>query len=402
MEDKVKKNEEDKLQSLLEDIAFVSFVKRCDTKQWEGFVARGDYEVDVLELARKIILAADLEQEVEIDVVSRYVLWEAIRKADKHHQRRYVFTGFVRGVAAACVAAVVALSFFLYRNQMQDQEVYVFRDVDEQVLMGQSMVVVSGDNAIEVNADILDVEVKNEEGLIDVNSQEVVVIDDKAVYSEVIVPYGKRTKIKLADNTVVHLNAGSRLAFPSSFEDDNRTVFLEGEAFFEVTRDEHKPFIVSAGNLKTEVLGTKFNVSAYREDGFVETILLEGKVDVWTIGEGSTGKISLVPNQKATYGVSTSSIELENIKNARARAGWINGWYSYSNENMQQVLRQLERYYNVKITYDSSLDISETRISGKLNLDESIETTLNSLLYVPKLSYKSESNQIVITKIITK
>src|SRR5690606_14480825 len=94
--------------------------------------------------------------------------------------------------------------------------------------------------------------------------------------NEVIIPYGKKSELLLADGTKVWLNAGSRLAFPSRFTRNTREVFLEGEACFQVAKNEEQLFIVKAGNLDVKVLGTHFNVSAYPADATIETVLLEG------------------------------------------------------------------------------------------------------------------------------
>ena len=98
--------------------------------------------------------------------------------------------------------------------------------------------------------------------------------------NQVVVPFGKKSSIELADGTKVWLNAGSRMAFPDRFTGSRREIFLEGEAFFNVTPDKSMPFYVKTKEVVIRVLGTKFNVSAYEADNEVVTVLVEGTVSM--------------------------------------------------------------------------------------------------------------------------
>ena len=103
--------------------------------------------------------------------------------------------------------------------------------------------------------------------------------NDTLLYNTIKVPYGKRFELKLSDGTNVHLNSGTSLKYPVRFiKSENRQVFLNGEAYFEVTKDPKHPFVVNSNDMNVKVLGTKFNVTSYKEDAKTYTVLVEGSV----------------------------------------------------------------------------------------------------------------------------
>jgi len=245
--------------------------------------------------------------------------------------------------------------------------------------------VLKGQDAIQINNDQI---VENQ-----ISSNEA---SNKIKYNEVIIPYGKKSKLILEDGTVVWLNAGSRLAFPQKFNGKKREVFLEGEAYFEVANNNLQPFIVSTEEINIEVLGTKFNVSAYKTDNFNETVLLEGKVNLRKKNKIFGDDICLLPNQKATCDQSGKDFLLKQELNPERYIAWIEGWYEFSNENLQQVLKKLERYYNVSFEYDQNSIAGLLPISGKLDLKDSLDEVMIVLSRVTKFEYKIFKNSVVI------
>ncbi len=118
--------------------------------------------------------------------------------------------------------------------------------------------------------------------------------------NQIIIPYGKRSDITLADGTHIWLNSGSQLSYPSEFKTDSREVYLSGEAFFDVKANPNKPFYVITRDIKIKVLGTRFNVSSYNEDNTTQTVLLKGKV---TTGKNKifAQTIDLMPGERMIY-----------------------------------------------------------------------------------------------------
>jgi ferric-dicitrate binding protein FerR (iron transport regulator) len=176
--------------------------------------------------------------------------------------------------------------------------------------------------------------------------------NDILTYNELVVPYGKKMKLILSDSTVVHINSGSRLKYPVKFlENKYRKVFLEGEAFFEVTKSTTAPFIVNTDKIDIRVLGTKFNVSAYLDDEQVNTVLVEGSVELSTSDHSAVGdeKFLLVPGQIGSWNKSMDNMKIAET-DVNEYTSWINGQIIFKIRPFPEILKVLERHYNVSIT----------------------------------------------------
>ncbi len=176
-------------------------------------------------------------------------------------------------------------------------------------------------------------------------------------YNELVVPYGKKMKLILSDSTIVHINSGTRLKYPVNFlGNKDRTVFLEGEAFFEVTKSNKAPFIVNTDKVDIRVLGTKFDVSAYQDDEKVSTVLLEGSVELYTSDHGTVGdeKYLLVPGQIGSWNKSMNKMKVAET-DVNEYTSWINGQTIFNIRPFPEILKVLERHYNVSITNNYKL-----------------------------------------------
>lgn len=185
--------------------------------------------------------------------------------------------------------------------------------------------------------------------------------------SQLVIPHGSSSRIVLNDSTVVWLNAGSSLVYPSKFGSKNREVVLFGEAFFDVTKNKNKPFIVQTTALEITVLGTRFNISAYPEDKTIQTVLEEGSVAIRKINRTNHDKeIILKPNQLVSYDKLTKLSEVKEV-NTEFYTSWTNGLLTFENRDLNRVVKTIERYYNIKIQFENPL-LGSIKISGKLDL----------------------------------
>ena len=137
---------------------------------------------------------------------------------------------------------------------------------------------------------------------------------ENLVFNTLNIPNGKKFKVELSDGTIVHLNSGSSLRYPVNFLSTGpRQVYLSGEAYFAVSRNELNPFIVHVNDLGVKVLGTKFNISAYTEDKSIDVVLVEGAVSL----DGKTGQkedaVTLTPGQKGSYGHMSKNILVDAV-----------------------------------------------------------------------------------------
>ena len=212
-------------------------------------------------------------------------------------------------------------------------------------------------------------------------------------FNQIIVPFGKRSNLLLSDGSRVWLNSGSRLIYPAVFDDTSREVFLEGEAYFEVSKDKSKPFLVRTAGFKIKVLGTKFSVQAFKNEKEFFTVLLEGKVRLSTNSKLINKEYNLSPNQKATLSDTKDDINITSIENAENYIAWIYGFLTFENQDVVGLAKQISRYYNIEI--DVTKINVRSKFSGKLDLKENPERILNGLSKIFEIKYEKQGNKFV-------
>jgi len=220
-------------------------------------------------------------------------------------------------------------------------------------------------------------------------------------YNTVLVPYGKRVQLSLADGTLVWLNSGSKLIYPTSFDKDTREVFLEGEGIFDVAHNAAKPFFVkAANNYSVRVLGTLFNVSCYAKDAKVSTALLRGKVQVVYAKKGffnnDTLQSILKPGMIADLDKKQQTIKTT-VQNVEPLFSWRKGYYEFSQEKLPLVLDKLTRYYNVDFVMNKKVSQTET-YSGAFKLNDDLDKVVKTLEATTgfEFVYNAETRQITI------
>lgn len=201
----------------------------------------------------------------------------------------------------------------------------------------------------------------------------------------IMVPAGQRANVILADGTNVWLNAGSKLVYPSSFDKESREVSLEGEAFFDVTKNPDAPFRVNTSILDVKVLGTQFNLVANTSRNEFEAALMQGSIDV--CGTDSDQPIvSLHPNQVAVLSggkLLTKSIEFED------QYRWKEGLYCFRNQTIKEIISDLEKYYDVKIVLNNQ-KLNATKLTGKFRISEGLDYALRVLQMSAKFTFERD------------
>ena len=205
-------------------------------------------------------------------------------------------------------------------------------------------------------------------------------------------PNGQRSKIILPDSSVVYLGAGSHLKYPGNFSDDTRCIYLDGEAFFEVTKNTHQPFIVHTDNIQTTVLGTSFKIEAFKD----KPILVEvatGKVKVDQVDSSYSRPLAvLIPGQKIQFyqgGVINGTVdpeEVQDLKEARL---------TFNNASLADISEVLQRWYNVKINFKRH-STSMERMTLTLDANVSADKVLNLLAAAGHFNYEIKNGEIII------
>ncbi len=220
----------------------------------------------------------------------------------------------------------------------------------------------------------------------------------KSGYNILTIPKGKIISITLEDGSVVKLNSGSELRYPSSFAGLNkRQVYLKGEAFFDITKNPKKPFVVKTDKMFTQVYGTVFNVSAYEDDDEIEVVLVEGSVGVGGEHDFSAETLKMIkPSQKVTNSKALeNSYHIEDV-DVIPYISWTKGIVAFQNERMSGIIKKLERQFNVEIINENDR-LGELRFTGMFD-KEGIDLILKTIQTHTNFTYSKEGKIITIKK----
>ena len=208
-------------------------------------------------------------------------------------------------------------------------------------------------------------------------------------YNTLTTKKGEQFPLILADGTQVILDAASSITFPVSFTGKQRLVSITGQAYFKVVHNERQPFQVSVKGQTIRDIGTEFNINAYDDEGIVKTTLLEGSVKVAKAGES----VVLIPGQQSQVTDNSSTIVVKNA-DIQSVVAWKNGLFEYNNASIQEVMRQIARWYNVDIEYEGT--VPQREFSGKMQRDLNASQVLD-LLSFTRIHFKIEGKKIIVT-----
>ncbi len=325
-------------------------------------------------------------------------LWEIIQKKAKH-KRSSFYVGKKAIRYAAIILLLVSVGSTIYmltnENEYKKQMSYFPKEIATETTL-----FLDEKKEIEINAINSKITYQN-------NGNEVIVNDtakytqqqpkekhEELVYNQLTVPYGKKSKIILADSTTVWLNAGSRLIYPTKFAQKNRTVFLEGEGFFDVSKDETRPFFIHTSLMKVRVVGTSFVIKAYPENNTEEAIVATGVVTVSYSNKLISTTEKLYPNQRAVATNDKTDFDVSEIQ-INDYTSWLDDMFIFNDEPMGFVLQKIARYYNLSIEWDSVVEMK--RLQGKLDLKQDYRKVLETIAITSNCTI-NENNDIIYFK----
>lgn len=205
---------------------------------------------------------------------------------------------------------------------------------------------------------------------------------------------GERAKVILPDGTNVWLNTDSKIDYHTSLFSSKRKVNLSGEAYFEVTKDKHSPFIVNSKDIYTEVLGTKFNIRANPDDEWVTTTLLEGSVLVTAAG---INNVKMKPEQQLKVNTRTRKAQLSACPGADDYIGWVQGKLHFKEATLKEIADVLAKYYKVNITFTDE-KLQEQKFTCDFDLSDSIHQIFSLLSLTNKFDYQISNKDIIISE----
>ena len=298
--------------------------------------------------------------------------------------------------AAAVVTLAVALSFYMSNYISSEKEGKTLIQPGTQ----QAQLTLSDGSVIdvhrkEVSVVVDGVQVKYKKGVLSyqptvtTQHEEKNIEEQSGKSNELVIPRGGENTVILADGTTVHLNAGSKLLYPVRFVGKRRIVTLEGEAYFDVRKDEEHPFVVRTRFGEVTVLGTAFNINAYNDADACYTTLVYGKVNFSTPDQNT---ITLAPGEQAV--VSSRGIEKRAV-DVNEYIGWAQGVYVFNNKRLGDIMKTFERWYDVHVYYEKE-SLRDLTYSGDLQRYGTINTFLNALELTGDIYYRINGRNILI------
>jgi hypothetical protein len=315
-----------------------------------------------------------------------------IQKEESKINSVHFFKNILKYAAIFCL--IFGLGYYSNNNYLSKNE------IEKIVPKANDIVLSSGNDRVileKVNEKIEDKKIISKINLIQKEDQ--LIYDDnidikELVYHSLKVPYGKRFNIVFSDGSKAYLNSGSVIKYPIKFiESKKREIFLEGEAFFDVVENKNELFIVNSNGIKVEVYGTKFNVRNYTEDFNSDIVLVEGSVGInnseileqTILKPGFKGSVN-----KENFRVTTTKV------NTKIYTSWIDGEVIFRNETFGQILKKLERLYNVTIINNKN-ESSNELFNAAINVEnENIEQVLEYFNKIYNIEYQIFNNKIII------
>ena len=211
-------------------------------------------------------------------------------------------------------------------------------------------------------------------------------------YHTLAVPVGGEYHFTLADGTRVWVNSASEVRFPNCFSGGKREIYVKGEVYLEVARDEKHPFVVHAGENEVRVLGTRFNLTAYPDEQKVITTLVEGSVEF----RNNQSSIRLKPGEQSVLDRETNNLEKQKV-DVSIYTSWISGTYEYELMPLSDITRQLSRWYDVQFVYEST-EFSNHPFTGVVKRDQSLEEVLSIIEKTTNIKFKISGRTIIIKR----
>lgn len=207
---------------------------------------------------------------------------------------------------------------------------------------------------------------------------------------------GQRAQTVLPDGSRVWLNASTRLVYRNSFWSTDRQIDLSGEAYFEVAQDRHAPFVVNSKQIKTRVLGTKFNVRAREEENRVVTTLLQGSVRMESPRTQDNGYL-LKPGQTMNINTDTYQAELIEYAEPSEVLLWINGKLEFKQHSLLEITNIMEKLFDIEFVYED-VALKTERFTGQFSTDSTPDEILNVLMHTNHFNYKKEGRVVRLSK----
>jgi hypothetical protein len=356
---------------------------------WQEMIDHKRIDVDEF-ITANMLMQTYKKNKPEISSERVEVLWERIAADRESMQRKRKKILLYSAIfAAACIAGFVVFLFPKSKHTKDTEINYADYQVINRQQMPNDILIVTDNRQMKVEGDHPQVSY-DAAGVLSVNNQiqkteePAKNQDSKVILNRMDVPFGKQTQLQLSDGTVLWINAGTTIVYPSVFSGEKREIYVDGEIYAAVQPDADKPFIVKTEGLEICVHGTEFNLSAYTKDNLKQVVLVSGSVEV----KQDNDNLQMTPNQSFTVTENGNSLKTVDTE---IYTSWRNGVYIFEDETIEVILLKLARYYNVTMILPQQP--SGIVCFGKLKLKDDLPALLNALSQIALFNFAIKDNQ---------
>lgn len=387
---------------LLDDFFVSSMISRDEEAIlfWENLVRENKVQQKEFDAARRFIAESQRNIQNNTSITDKDIsnLWyrientntESIRNSKRVRLKKQIYATFA---AAACILIIFFTIPYFSKFHSDEKDDTLIKYATTRPINIDSIsdihLVLSDDKTILVADE--ESSISYDSTKIKISSAEEIEKENTITYNQLAVPKGKRSTLKLSDGTFMYVNAGTIVTYPSDFTGKKREIYVDGEIFIDVKEDRERPFIIKTSEMNIEVLGTKFNVTAYSTDDKKQVVLASGSVKVSS--KNDKEKIVLKPSEMYQYEKGNSNIETVDLIEHIA---WIEGLYYFESERLDNIMLRLSRYYGKEISFDR--EIASFKCSGKMDLKDDLNEVLVGLSFSFPIDITLKNDKYNITR----
>lgn len=362
---------------------------------FQSWLTRDIRHKDYYERVRRVWSSDETTYTLSTDVAKLISHFDDHVRQERMARQRKLLKRVYRSVACLLLLLSVGGGIVLWRKE--NREVTTDLRLTHSIYPGKDKAIILLSNGEKVDIDLLSDSlpyqangfvVEKDSGIIKYSGAQL----PEVTYNTIIIPRGGEYQVKLSDGTTVWLNAESKLKIPTSFTGNERRVFLWGEAYFDVVKNDRKPFVVETdlGNIK--VYGTEFNVKHYTGDGQLEATLVEGIIG---FSNDKITELQLKPGYQLSLAEGELNPKIEQVKIYNEIA-WKDKRFCFENKNLETIARDLERWYNVEIVFKDPA-LKNLEFSGTLSRYGEIKTLLHFFEESANVKFLTDNRVITVT-----
>jgi ferric-dicitrate binding protein FerR (iron transport regulator) len=360
-------------------------------KYWETYLSehpalKESFERAIREFS-KILLNKEELSDIEVQRL-RQRIQDSVARAN----RKTRFLRLIQTAAVACVTLAVGFSIYFLHSRPEPANLLSRDIIAGENLEEEDIYLITGAESTSFTKNI-HVQM-DEHGLVVVQEADggktTQIAAKQTEMNKIVVPYGKRSQLELSDGTKVWINSGSVLEFPATFTENTRNIHLAGEIYVEVAEDRKRPFLIHTADFQIKVYGTKFNVTAYRDQSVQAVVLVEGQVGVEM---SDREEAVLQPNERLSFDGEQVNRETVDVTKYTS---WKDGYLVLKQTPIADVLKQMERYYNLSFDIYDPLDLQRVTCTGKIYLSDNLDNVMKTVSLLSSTQYTREDRKIYI------